>query len=520
VVGRSPAPAPRRLRQLTGRTRVTRYSCARSPRSARQAVAPEPDRSVHLSRPRLVPASRARRPARAASSVIPGCGPGREDARWCAAPRRPTRRRRSGRAPGSRRGRTAPRPRRGCATRRSASAPPRAPRSIARISSTWFGSSPTVGSSSTTSGGAPSSASAIPTRWRYPRLSCWIGTSSMCREARALARPAWTSGARSFAAKHPLIAARNSRCSRTRSSTIQRDLLRQVADHLARASASPPRHLDPADPAATSPPTAGPAGSRNTSRISVDLPAPFGPSNPTREPGATRKLTASCSACTAAPAVAMRQRGDLERRRAGALHHGVRRSAGLRSRTIRRSAFAVPRDSLRCPPGQPSPGQPRRRSLRVGGRRSRAVPWDSFVRGSTGVTASGTGPGRMSSGSRWISASAQMIASLTSWLPSPSWRAAVLERLLVAGEALRRPSPRRSARRTAGSVSIDSAVQQRDRGAGVARGDQRASAGRPLIRRQGEHAIGLLEGDAVDQALAAHLVRRVRLGRACPCRRT
>src|SRR5690606_6376672 len=38
--------------------------------------------------------------------------------------------------------------------------------SIARIPWTWLGSSPTVGSSSTTSGGEPSSASAIPTRWR------------------------------------------------------------------------------------------------------------------------------------------------------------------------------------------------------------------------------------------------------------------------------------------------------------------------------------------------------------------
>ncbi|MCA9693697.1 MAG: type I polyketide synthase, partial [Myxococcales bacterium] len=52
-----------------------------------------------------------------------------------------------------------------CDEKISVWAPP-SPRSIARISCTWLGSRPTVGSSRTTSGGAPSSASAMPTRCR------------------------------------------------------------------------------------------------------------------------------------------------------------------------------------------------------------------------------------------------------------------------------------------------------------------------------------------------------------------
>jgi hypothetical protein len=126
------------------------------------------------------------------------------------------------------------------------------------------------------------------------------------------------------------------------------------------------------------------------------------------------------------------------------------------------------------------------------------------------------GPGRVSSGSRWISASAQTIASLTSWAVS------VLSRSRAPACSRRGagcPSPRRSPRarpaRSRSTARRAARSRCRCRGRGSARGRRRPAA----PAGSDEHAVGRLQGDAVDQALAAHLVGRVGLGRRAPSAR-
>ena len=74
---------------------------------------------------------------------------------------------------------------------------------------------PLVGSSSTSSGGSPSSASASPTRWRKPFDSVADPPLGLARRSPAAAHRAVD---RAVAVAQPLSRARSRRCSRTVSS--------------------------------------------------------------------------------------------------------------------------------------------------------------------------------------------------------------------------------------------------------------------------------------------------------------
>ena len=109
---------------------------------------------------------------------------------------------------------------------------PARPRSSARTSWIWFGSSPAVGSSRRTISGRATSASAIPTRWRYPLDSLPIIASRTPGDAGLLHRlvdpraPVSPGHALHLGAKAEVLDDPHLR--------IERRLLRQVADLRAR----------------------------------------------------------------------------------------------------------------------------------------------------------------------------------------------------------------------------------------------------------------------------------------------
>ncbi len=160
--------------------------------------------------------------------------------------------------------------------------PSRASRRInSRIQMMPSGSSPFDGSSSRTTGGSPSSAAAMPSRWRMPRE--YVLTRRRATEA----SPASSSTSSTRRSGRRLLAASTRRWSRA-----VREPCAACASSRAPTWRSGSSSVAYARPPRVAVPDVG-RSRPSTSRMVVDFPAPLGPRNPVTRPGTTLKVSRS-----------------------------------------------------------------------------------------------------------------------------------------------------------------------------------------------------------------------------------
>ena len=201
----------------------------------------------------------------------------------------------------------------------------------ARMPKIWCGSSPIVGSSRMMTSGSDNSASAMPTRWRKPFESVPM---SLRRALRARSQASITASTRARISLRGTFFnfARQRRYSMTRNSSGN-GLFSGMKPRWRFASSGRVATGTPQRNAAPLSACVSPA----RMRIVVDLPAPFGPRNPTISPGRTLNETSATARC--APNVLFRRRTSIAGTALSESPLGIEKKGKIRNFSRFRRAF-------------------------------------------------------------------------------------------------------------------------------------------------------------------------------------